>query len=236
MALAEFLGPCVIVSRDSVFSRFGFAVIDRLDSRRGERAAPGRPGGHRCERAGAHRHCVPAVRGRRSPSGGPRREQPAGRDGRRGRAAVVVPPPRLPDSRQLETSPVAGRGYDEAAAGTGGSRDDRTPGALVAARVAAETPDLVARLVLSGEPEIAPGKTSPLRLRGELHRPGWLVRDLRPSRSRRVDRRAGRPGRTRGRRGHSVGRGVPIRVHGGRARGDFRARAVDGGLGVGPGR
>ncbi|MFI8076127.1 hypothetical protein ACIF85_46540 [Streptomyces sp. NPDC086033] len=28
MALAEFLGRCVIVSRDSVFSRFGFAVID----------------------------------------------------------------------------------------------------------------------------------------------------------------------------------------------------------------
>lgn len=28
MALAEFLGPCVIVSKDSVFSRFGFAVID----------------------------------------------------------------------------------------------------------------------------------------------------------------------------------------------------------------
>ncbi|MFF0206224.1 hypothetical protein [Streptomyces sp. NPDC005017] len=28
MALAEFLAPCVIVSQDSVFSRFGFAVID----------------------------------------------------------------------------------------------------------------------------------------------------------------------------------------------------------------
>lgn len=28
MALAEFLGPCVIVSQDSVFDRFGFAVID----------------------------------------------------------------------------------------------------------------------------------------------------------------------------------------------------------------
>ncbi|MFJ2736080.1 hypothetical protein [Streptomyces sp. NPDC087317] len=28
MALAEFLGPCVIVSTDSVFSRFGFAVMD----------------------------------------------------------------------------------------------------------------------------------------------------------------------------------------------------------------
>ncbi|QMV12083.1 hypothetical protein GJU35_44220 [Streptomyces lincolnensis] len=28
MALAEFLGPCVIGSKDSVFSRFGFAVID----------------------------------------------------------------------------------------------------------------------------------------------------------------------------------------------------------------
>lgn len=28
MALAEFLGPCVIVTQDSVFSRFGFAVID----------------------------------------------------------------------------------------------------------------------------------------------------------------------------------------------------------------
>ncbi|MEU1707543.1 hypothetical protein ABZ478_19310 [Streptomyces sp. NPDC005706] len=28
MALAEFLGPCVIVSKDSVFSRFGYAVID----------------------------------------------------------------------------------------------------------------------------------------------------------------------------------------------------------------
>ncbi|TQK49838.1 hypothetical protein FBY35_0112 [Streptomyces sp. SLBN-118] len=28
MALAEFLGPCVIVTQDSVFSRFGFAVVD----------------------------------------------------------------------------------------------------------------------------------------------------------------------------------------------------------------
>ncbi|MEU9190311.1 PIN domain-containing protein [Streptomyces sp. NPDC048484] len=28
MALAEFLSPCVIVTQDSVFSRFGFAVID----------------------------------------------------------------------------------------------------------------------------------------------------------------------------------------------------------------
>ncbi|WP_326816206.1 hypothetical protein OIE61_44245 [Streptomyces sp. NBC_01762] len=28
MALAEFLGPCVIVTQDSVFSRFGFAVIE----------------------------------------------------------------------------------------------------------------------------------------------------------------------------------------------------------------
>ncbi|MGW6569829.1 hypothetical protein [Streptomyces sp. NPDC054975] len=28
MALAEFLAPCVIVTQDSVFSRFGFAVID----------------------------------------------------------------------------------------------------------------------------------------------------------------------------------------------------------------
>ncbi|MGC5346944.1 hypothetical protein [Streptomyces sp. DT171] len=28
MALAEFLGPCVIVSQDSVFERFGFAVIE----------------------------------------------------------------------------------------------------------------------------------------------------------------------------------------------------------------
>ncbi|MEH0524797.1 PIN domain-containing protein [Streptomyces stelliscabiei] len=28
MALAEFLGPCVIVTEDSVFSRFGFAVIE----------------------------------------------------------------------------------------------------------------------------------------------------------------------------------------------------------------
>jgi hypothetical protein len=28
MALAEFLGPCVIVTQDSVFSHFGFAVID----------------------------------------------------------------------------------------------------------------------------------------------------------------------------------------------------------------
>ncbi|MGW2050952.1 hypothetical protein ACWCPF_38185 [Streptomyces sp. NPDC001858] len=28
MALAEFLGPCVIVSKDSVFSRFGYSVID----------------------------------------------------------------------------------------------------------------------------------------------------------------------------------------------------------------
>ncbi|MGW3698626.1 hypothetical protein ACWD7C_28170 [Streptomyces sp. NPDC005134] len=28
MALAEFLGPCIIVSQDSVFERFGFAVIE----------------------------------------------------------------------------------------------------------------------------------------------------------------------------------------------------------------
>ncbi|MFF4960182.1 alpha/beta fold hydrolase [Streptomyces sp. NPDC001222] len=51
-------------------------------------------------------------------------------------------------------------------------------GAIVAARVAAETPDLVARLVLSGGPEIAPGRTSAQRLRVERHRPGWLVRAI----------------------------------------------------------
>ncbi|MFI2207003.1 hypothetical protein ACH47Z_41160 [Streptomyces sp. NPDC020192] len=28
MALTEFLGPCVIVTQDSVLSHFGFAVID----------------------------------------------------------------------------------------------------------------------------------------------------------------------------------------------------------------
>ncbi len=50
-------------------------------------------------------------------------------------------------------------------------------GAIVAARVAAENPDLVARLILSGGPEIAPGKTS-RRLRIERHRPGLLVRAI----------------------------------------------------------
>ncbi|MFJ9871327.1 alpha/beta fold hydrolase [Streptomyces sp. NPDC101165] len=49
-------------------------------------------------------------------------------------------------------------------------------GAIVAARVAAENPDLVARLILSGGPEIAPGKTSQRRLRLERRRPGGLVR------------------------------------------------------------
>ncbi|MEU8693411.1 alpha/beta hydrolase [Streptomyces sp. NPDC048665] len=49
-------------------------------------------------------------------------------------------------------------------------------GAIVAARVAAENPNLVARLILSGGPEIAPGTTSQRRLRIERHRPGWLVR------------------------------------------------------------
>ena len=49
-------------------------------------------------------------------------------------------------------------------------------GAIVAAQVAAENPDLVARLILSGGPEIAPGTTSQRRLRIERHRPGWLVR------------------------------------------------------------
>ncbi|MEU5539329.1 alpha/beta hydrolase [Streptomyces sp. NPDC020362] len=44
--------------------------------------------------------------------------------------------------------------------------------------LAAENPDLVARLVLSGGPEIAPGKTSSRRLRLERHRPGWLVRAI----------------------------------------------------------
>ncbi|MFH8336557.1 alpha/beta fold hydrolase [Streptomyces sp. AM6-12] len=51
-------------------------------------------------------------------------------------------------------------------------------GAIVAARVAAENPDLVARLILSGGPEIAAGTTSQRRLRTERHRPGWLVRAL----------------------------------------------------------
>ncbi|MFD8810566.1 alpha/beta fold hydrolase [Streptomyces sp. NPDC059627] len=51
-------------------------------------------------------------------------------------------------------------------------------GAIVAARVAAESPDLVARLVLSGGPEIAPGRTSARRLRIERHRPGRLVRAI----------------------------------------------------------
>nr|WP_168514478.1 alpha/beta fold hydrolase [Streptomyces sp. S1D4-11]QIZ00154.1 alpha/beta hydrolase [Streptomyces sp. S1D4-11] len=51
-------------------------------------------------------------------------------------------------------------------------------GAIVVARVAAENPDLAARLVLSGGPEIAPGKTSPRRLRLERHRPGRLVRAI----------------------------------------------------------
>ncbi|MFF3513241.1 alpha/beta fold hydrolase [Streptomyces sp. NPDC002573] len=49
-------------------------------------------------------------------------------------------------------------------------------GAIVAARTAAEHPDLIARLVLSGGPEIAPGRTSPRRLRLERRRPGRLVR------------------------------------------------------------
>ncbi|MFF4487604.1 alpha/beta fold hydrolase [Streptomyces sp. NPDC001544] len=51
-------------------------------------------------------------------------------------------------------------------------------GAIVAARVAVESPDLIARLILAGGPEIAPGKTSRRRLRFERHRPGWLVRAL----------------------------------------------------------
>ncbi|MFJ2862246.1 alpha/beta fold hydrolase [Kitasatospora sp. NPDC087314] len=51
-------------------------------------------------------------------------------------------------------------------------------GAIVAARVTAEHPDLVARLVLSGGPEIAPGKTSPRQLRSGRRRPGWLVRAI----------------------------------------------------------
>ncbi|MFJ3309442.1 alpha/beta fold hydrolase [Streptomyces sp. NPDC086549] len=51
-------------------------------------------------------------------------------------------------------------------------------GAIVVARMAAENPDLVARLILSGGPEIAPGKTSQRRLRTERHRPGWLVRAI----------------------------------------------------------
>ncbi|MFK0110714.1 alpha/beta fold hydrolase [Streptomyces sp. NPDC091217] len=51
-------------------------------------------------------------------------------------------------------------------------------GAIVAARVAAENPDLIARLILSGGPEIAPGTTSQRRLRIERHRPGWLVRAI----------------------------------------------------------
>ncbi|MFF4397143.1 alpha/beta fold hydrolase [Streptomyces sp. NPDC001480] len=49
-------------------------------------------------------------------------------------------------------------------------------GTIVAAQVAAENPDLVARLILSGGPEIAPGATSQRRLRIERHRPGRLVR------------------------------------------------------------
>ncbi|MER6300514.1 alpha/beta fold hydrolase [Kitasatospora sp. NPDC001539] len=51
-------------------------------------------------------------------------------------------------------------------------------GAIVAARVAAENPEIVARLVLVGGPEIAPGETSSRRLRRERHRPGWLVRAI----------------------------------------------------------
>ncbi|MEU6510101.1 alpha/beta hydrolase [Streptomyces sp. NPDC046942] len=51
-------------------------------------------------------------------------------------------------------------------------------GAIVAAQIAAEHPDLVGRLILSGGPEIAPGATSARRLRIERHRPGWLVRIL----------------------------------------------------------
>ncbi|MGK4578695.1 alpha/beta fold hydrolase [Kitasatospora sp. HPMI-4] len=51
-------------------------------------------------------------------------------------------------------------------------------GAIVAARVAAEYPDLLARLVLVGGPEIAPGRTSSRRIRTERHRPGWLVRAI----------------------------------------------------------
>ncbi|MGV4987807.1 alpha/beta fold hydrolase [Streptomyces sp. NRAIS3] len=49
-------------------------------------------------------------------------------------------------------------------------------GAIVAARVAAENPGLVDRLILSGGPEITPGRTSPRRLRIERRRPGLLVR------------------------------------------------------------
>ncbi|MFJ9692661.1 hypothetical protein [Kitasatospora sp. NPDC101183] len=30
MALAEFLGPCVVITQNSVFSRFGLAVIDSI--------------------------------------------------------------------------------------------------------------------------------------------------------------------------------------------------------------
>ncbi|WNM35889.1 alpha/beta hydrolase [Streptomyces sp. Li-HN-5-11] len=51
-------------------------------------------------------------------------------------------------------------------------------GAIVAAWVAAEYPGLVGRLVLSGGPEIAPGRTSARRLRRERHRPGRLVRAI----------------------------------------------------------
>ncbi|MFD5519616.1 hypothetical protein [Streptomyces sp. NPDC127066] len=61
MALAEFFGA--VRHRLQGQCLFPLRVRrHRLDPCRRERAAPGRPGSHRCERAGTHRYCVPAVR------------------------------------------------------------------------------------------------------------------------------------------------------------------------------
>ncbi|MFE9423451.1 alpha/beta fold hydrolase [Kitasatospora sp. NPDC006697] len=49
-------------------------------------------------------------------------------------------------------------------------------GAIVAAWLAAEHPELVARLVLVSGPELTPARTSARRLRVGRRRPGWLVR------------------------------------------------------------
>ncbi|MFD3334623.1 PIN domain-containing protein [Streptomyces sp. NPDC058700] len=127
MALAEFLAPCVIVTKDGVFSRFGVAVIDWIPVVQNVMRIAGLEAtaanaltvmdwALRLFGTGVHRLAVLA---RSNPLVAAATVS----------AAVVVPPKGLPHARQLAPSPLPGRQGDNAPAGTGERRDDRAPNA-----------------------------------------------------------------------------------------------------------
>lgn len=164
MALAEFLGPCVIVTEDSVFYRTGVAVIEWIPVHQNLL----RLANLEVTAANAMvfiEGAVRAVRRRRSPHGRPRRTQPAARHGPRGRAAGVWLPKRLPDPRQLETEPIAAGGGDGAAAGNDQRRDDRAPDAqrLAPGSGAAEAGSSEATAPCRARPASPPGRAGAVR-------------------------------------------------------------------------